>query len=99
MSFFRIQFKVDVYVVVISVCESGWKRINPCHALSHGFDRFIDDHIAGGSHDLEIGDPPILFDPDLHQRGEPRAGCNYRGWLRPFFVKTVVQHVAVPCEV
>jgi hypothetical protein len=92
----KIQCKIDVHIVVPATAYSGWKRIHPRHFFSNGFDRLIDHDVPRRPHNLEIGNAAIFFDPDFCQCRKLCSAGDHGGWLLPFAIKAIVQHVAIP---
>ena len=92
----RIQCKIDVHIVVPATAYPGRKRIHPRHFFSNGFDRLIDHDVPRRPHNLEIGNAAIFFDSDFCQCRKLCSAGDHGGWLLPFAIKAIVQHVAVP---
>jgi hypothetical protein len=74
----------------------GRKRIHARHFFSNDFDRVIDHDIPRRAHNLEVGNAAIFFDSDFCQCRKRCSAGDHGGWLLPFTIKAIVQHVAVP---
>src|SRR5438067_9666897 len=96
MSSIGVQREIDIHIVVPIVSDSGWQGIDSRDLFANSLNRFIDYNVSRRPDNFEIGNAAVFFDSNFRQGRNFCAARNHRSWLRPFAIKTVMQHVTVP---